>query len=717
MAPAAARAVYLLEQQAGIQRLVLDDPTGVNRIGPAFGEGLREALDALRAMADLQGVILESTHGEFCAGADLDHLSAATDAPTLFAEVRLLQGLLRGLETLGVPVVALITGAALGGGLELALACHHRVAVDDPGIRLGLPEVQLGVVTGLGGTQRLARMVGFQAALDLLLQARILDPGAARERGLVDTIAPDPSAARAAAVAWIHAHPQARQPWDTPGYTWPPPAPGSPEARNLIMAGMGLLFRRTAGSWPAAEEAFRIVQEGAALGFDRALEVEARHFARVATSGAARDVIRTLWFHKNAAEKLDGLPRTEAAGARRVAVLGAGMMGAGLAWVTARAGLEVILRDVTPAALERAMDHCREQVRRAPAARRAAFQDTLDRIRPTLDLQEVAGCDLAVEAVFEDIPLKRRVLAEVVPLLAPGAIVASNTSAIPLRELATSVEDPSRFLGLHFFSPAERMPLVEVIRAAGTSTETLARALAFTRQARKVPIVVEDGYGFYTTRVFAAYILEGAQLVAEGQPPALVEWSARAVGMAVPPLQVFDEVSLALGRHVLDGARAAGRGLDPHLPGVRLVLRMLDDFHRPGRAGGRGFYDYVDGRRQGLWAGLQDLAPRGVPPADVASLGFRLLAVQAAEAVRALDEGILSRHRDADLGAVLGIGFAAVTGGPLSWLDRMGLSVAVERLDALAGRHGPRFAPAPLLRRMARDGMRFHPGSHPPAAP
>ena len=613
----------------------------------------------------------------------------------------------RQLETLGVPVVALLCGSALGGGYELALACHHRVALDDTRVKLGLPEVTLGVIPGAGGTQRLPRMLGFQAALELITQGRLLPAPAAKAKGLVDALVASPEAAFEAGRSWILEHPGHQQPWDKKGFRWPPPAPDSEDARNMFMAGSAMLYKKTAGAYPAAEAAFCAVQEGARLSFDRALELEIRHFVPLGVSQGAKDMVRTFFFHKSAADKLEGLPRVESDEIRKVAVLGAGMMGAGLGWLCARAGCDVVLRDIRQAALDQGMAHCADQARRLARKKGAdEAQRILARIRPSLELEDLRGTDLVIEAVFEDVGLKHRVIREVEPLLAPGGIFASNTSALPITDLAQASQRPERFIGMHFFSPVERMPLLEVILGAVTDDATLGRALAFGRRIRKTPIVVNDGFGFFTSRVFAAYILEGAQLVAEGHAPALIEWAARVAGMAVPPLQVFDEISLRLGKHVVAGSRPyLGDQLD--IPGADLVVRMVDEFERAGRADGAGFYEYEDGRRRGLWPGLADLA--GGPPAEstVEALAFRLLAVQACEVARTLDEGILRRNRDAELGAVLGLGFAPASGGPLAWMDRQGLALLVPRLDQLAADHGRRYAPAQVLRDMAEAGRGF----------
>jgi 3-hydroxyacyl-CoA dehydrogenase/enoyl-CoA hydratase/3-hydroxybutyryl-CoA epimerase len=604
-------------------------------------------------------------------------------------------------------VVALVGGNALGGGLELCLACHHRIGLDDPHVQVGFPEVQLGLIPGAGGTQRLPRLLGIQRALELIVQARVLRAPAAREAGLLDDLAPNVEEMNQKALAWIREHPGFKQPWDRADFTFPPPAPSSNDARDLYLGGMALLYKKTAGAFPAAETAFRVIQEGCRIRLEGALELESRAFAGLAASPAARDMVRTFFFHKNAADRLDGLPSVERSDVRWVGILGAGMMGAGLAWLAASRGFDVVLRDIDPGALERARVHAEAMAREARHLTPEARASALGRLRYALDAAELKGCDLVIEAVFESLELKHRVLREVEPLLASHAILASNTSALPIDALAAATDRPEHFLGLHFFSPVERMPLIEVIRGSATSEATLARALRFGRELRKTPIVVNDGYGFYTTRVFSSYILEGAQLVTEGHASAIIEWAARSAGMAVPPLQVFDEISLKLGKHVLaEARRCLGDRVD--IPGARLVFDMVDVHERPGRAAGKGFYAYERGRRLEIWPGLTGLFPPCRGETGVEYARKRLMLAQVAEVARAWDEGILVRERDAELGAVLGLGFCPNTGGPLAFMDRWGIPALVRELDALAACHGSRYEPAPLLRRMAEEKRTFY---------
>lgn len=693
------------DEGSGVAVLTMAMEGRANKINQTFVQGLSDTLDWLDGLQGLVGVILTSGHRDFCVGADLEMIYAARDPGQILELCGVFHRLHRRMEG-GVPWVAAIAGSALGGGLELTLACHHRICVDDGRILLGLPEVQLGLLPGGGGTQRLPRLLGLQPALELLTQGNSVRPSRAESLGLVDELVADPDALIDAAKAWLAAHGRARQPWDRSGSRWPPPQPGSPDARDLFLAGSAMAYKKTAGAYPAVEHILSTVQEGSLLVFERALEVEARHFAHLVVSDQAKDMIRTLFFHKQAADKQVGLPRVEDDGIHKISILGAGMMGAGLAFVCARAGYEVVLRDISADAVERGLAHFNRQLDRLKHLDDAGRKSISDRLTATLELEPCRGSGLVIEAVIENLEIKHAVTREIEPLLADGAIWASNTSAIPITDLAKASERPERFIGLHFFSPVEKMPLLEIICGEQTDEATLARALAFGRRIKKTCVVVNDGYGFFTSRVFSAYIMEGAQLVAEGHDPVLIEWAARVEGMVVPPLQVLDEVSLALGRHALvQGATYLGDQILEQ-PGVKLIFAMIEA-GRLGKAHGAGFYDYVDGRRRGLWAGLSGYVAPTPEETGLSLLRRRLMYAQLAEVGRALDEGIIREHRDAEVASILGIGFAPGTGGPLAMMDRIGLRSLVAQLDALAERYGERFRPPELLRRRAEAGERF----------
>ncbi len=696
-----------LDSETGIATLTMKMEGKVNKLNGDFGEGLLAAVEWAEAQEGIKGLVIATGHKDFCVGADIDMLYLSDDPKSFLQRVLDLTGLYRKIETLPFPVVAALTGSALGGGYELALACHHRVALNNFRVQVGLPECMLGVFPGAGGTQRLPRMIGVQAALEYITAGKTLRAPKAKGPGLVDALADTPEEVLAAATQWCLDNPRARQPWDSSSYRFPDPRPTSNEFKQLFVGAAAFLEDKTAGVFLAPKAVMQVVQEGAGIKFDRALELEARHFTAIALGNQAKDMVRTLWYHRTAAEKLEGLPVAEKHGFTKVGILGAGMMGASLGVVTSLAGLEVVLKDIRPEALEKARAHCQKQI--AKLGKRMSEEDrdaALNRIHCTLEDADLAGCDLVIEAVLENIEVKHTVTRQIEPHLAPGAIWASNTSALPITRLAEAHSDPSRFIGLHFFSPVEKMPLLEVIMGQQTSDETLARCLAFGRTIKKTHIVVNDHYAFYTSRVFGSYVIEGLQLVAEGHEPVLVETAARRAGMIVPPLKVFDEVSLTLGRHIAD---RSDEFADPNTPreGVALLLRMVDEFNRHGKAAGAGFYDY-DGPRR-IWPGLRDLTPE--PPAltGLAHLQERLMLAQVNQVAWTMELGILRSKRDAEVGAIFGIGFAPNTGGPLAFMDRYGLPALVAKLDGFAAAHGERFSPPPILRKMAENGERFFP--------
>jgi 3-hydroxyacyl-CoA dehydrogenase/enoyl-CoA hydratase/3-hydroxybutyryl-CoA epimerase len=685
-----------------VATVTLSQPGKVNKLGPEllalFERGMAEAL----AHPGLKGVILASGHKDFCVGADIEMLYPERDPAKVLAMCRALHALTRKLETGGVPVVAALTGTALGGGYELALACHHRVALDDPKVQIGLPETRLGVIPGGGGTQRLPYIMGLQAAMEHMALGEPVRAPKAKAMGMVEALAPDREAVLAQAHAWILANPKPSQPWDQRRWTWPGGVrPNTAEAMQLFVGAAAFLVKKTAGAFPAAEAVIRAVSEGTRLQFDRALEVEARLFARLATSDQAKDMIRTLWFHRTAAEKLGvGV----AHGFGKVTILGAGMMGAGLGFLAAKAGCQVVIKDIKEPQLAAARAHCEQEARKLKHLGQAGQDEILARLSYTTELEALRGSDLVIEAIVENLRLKHAVIREVEPLLAEGGVFASNTSAIPIARLAEAAIHKDRFVGMHFFSPVEKMPLLEVIQPPGCSDEAVQRALGFGKALGKTNIVVNDGYGFFTTRLFAAYLLEGCQLAAEGHDPALIEYAARVSGMVMPPLKVFDEVTLTLGMHAFDTRQdVTGEGFD--LEGLALV-RQLVAMGRTGKAVGQGFYDW---EARTMWAGLRELVTRRPEVTGLEHLGRRLMLIQAAEVGRVLDDGIIRDLKDVEVGAIFGLGFAPNTGGPLAWMDRQGLPRLVAELETMAQTYGARYAPSPYLRAMAAEGRRFWP--------
>lgn len=463
-------AIGLAIDDAKIATLTLQHASGANKVDGAFGAALNEAVTWLGQQKNLSGVIIASAHKDWSVGADLEMLYKARDAAAFFENVRQLQQVYRALETCGAPVAAALTGSALGGGFELALSCHYRVALADGRIKLGLPEVLLGVIPGAGGTQRLPRLLGFQAAADIILQGKSLRPDKAKAAGLVHELKDSAEAVIAACREWIKANPKATQPWDAKGFKFPAPRPGSEQARDMLLVGAAMLHKKTAGAYRAPEAAIRAVAEGAHLDFDRALEVEARHFVKLVVGDQSKDMMRALWFHKNAADKQQDLPKTDTADFTKIGMLGAGMMGAAIAWSCAERGYQVVLKDIKQESLDAGYAHCKALTEtRCKHLDQAQRDQILARITPTLELGKLEGCDLIIEAVFEDPELKRRVIEETQGLLAANGVWASNTSALPISDQAKAAKDPQRFIGLHFFSPVEKMPLLEII--AGEKTD------------------------------------------------------------------------------------------------------------------------------------------------------------------------------------------------------------------------------------------------------
>ena len=691
---------YTVIVEEGIATLELKLPGKVNKIGEPFVRALSDGLVDALAAEDVRGIILASGHRDFCVGADIDMLYKERDPARMLEVTTVLNALYRRFEQCGKPVVCALTGSALGGGYELALACHRRIALDSPKIQVGLPEIGLGVIPGAGGTQRLPYLIGLQAALEHIAAGQPVRVPKAKKMGMVCELAQSREELFVKARAFIDQNPNAKQPWDTKGAVFPGGVqPGTPDSMMLFVGASAFIAKRTAGVFPAAQSVLEVISQGTRMKFDRALELEGRHFAKLATSDQAKDMIRTLWYHRTAAEKL-GVGMEHGIG--KVTILGAGMMGAGLGFIAARAGCQVVLKDIREEALVGARGHCEAQAHKMKHLSPEAREEVLSRIVYTLENEPIRGSDLIIEAVVENVAVKHAVTRELEPLLSENGIWASNTSAIPITRLAEASEHKDRFIGMHFFSPVEKMPLLEVIQPEACSAETLERVLGFGKALKKTNIVVNDGYGFFTTRLFAAYILEGAQLAAEGHDPILIERAAKTVGMIMPPLKVFDEITLTLGVHVFDSRKEiTGEALD--LSGVELIRKMVE-LGRHGRAAGQGFYDWD---QRVIWSGLGDLVDEQPEETGLTHLQRRLLIAQIAEVGRVLDDGIIRDHKDVEVGAILGLGFAPNTGGPLAWMDRQGLPALVREMTVMAERYGKRYAPSAFLMRMAESGERF----------
>ncbi|MFT4256896.1 MAG: 3-hydroxyacyl-CoA dehydrogenase NAD-binding domain-containing protein [Pseudoxanthomonas sp.] len=702
----------------GIATLTIDLPgKPLNVITPELQRDLATAVEKVANDADIKGAILISGKpGAFIAGADIKDLVLAFDAGVSAAQgAELSQSLsrvLRRLETSGKPFVAAINGLALGGGFEIALACHHRVIADNAAV--GLPESGIGLLPGGGGTQRLPRLVGIEKAGPLLLTGRQLKADEAVKLGVVDeAVAPD--TVLVAARAWLLESPSSTQPWDVKGYQVPGGAgPLAPHAQRTFTAGTAVTARDTQRNLPAALAILSCLYEGTQVPIDTGLKIESKYFGQLLADPVARNMMRTLFINKGAADKLvrrpPGMPASKA---KKIGVIGAGMMGAGIAYVAATAGIEVVLLDSTQEKAEHGKQYSVDLLEKAIARGRNTREKAdalLARICPTSEYADLAGVGLVVEAVFENREVKADVTRRAAAVIGDNVVFASNTSTLPITSLAETFVRPEDFIGLHFFSPVDRMPLVEVILGKNTGEATLARALDFVAQLRKTPILVNDGPGFFTSRVFATYFQEGILMLEEGVAPALIENAAKLAGFPIGPLAVSDEVTLELQLKIIEQSLADGQAETPNLSRVLAVLRhLVGDLKRVGRRGGGGFYDYPADAPKRLWTGLaQEYALQPQQP-DVQEVKQRLLCIQAIEAARAVEQGIVVHAADADLGSILGIGFPVWTGGVLSFIDTIGLPAFVAESERLAQAHGPRFAPSEWLRAKAARGEFFHP--------
>jgi 3-hydroxyacyl-CoA dehydrogenase/enoyl-CoA hydratase/3-hydroxybutyryl-CoA epimerase len=712
------------EQDAdGIVVLTLDDPNqSANTMNEAYKQSIAETVERLEAEKDgIAGIVITSAKKTFFAGGDLNDLRKATKEQSgeIAAFVREGKAMLRRLETLGKPVVAAINGAALGGGLEICLACHHRVIVDDPKAVVGFPEVQLGLLPGAGGVVRSVRMLGIvNALMQLLLEGKRLRPQQAKEAGVVDEIVATREELVPAAKAWIKANPEAQQPWDADKkYKIPGGTPSTPAlAQNLPAFPANLRKQLKGAKYPAPHHIMAAAVEGAQVDFDSALEIEGRYFVDLVTSQVAKNMIQAFFFDLQAVNGDRGRPADiEPYRAQKVVVLGAGMMGAAIAYVCAKAGLDVVLKDVALDAAQRGKGYSEKLVAKAVERGRSTQEQAdalLARIHPTGKAEDAAGADAVIEAVFEDPAVKAQVFAEIEPHLADGALLGSNTSTLPITGLAEGVSRPADFIGLHFFSPVDKMPLLEIIKGEQTSDETLYRSLDLARQIAKTPIVVNDSRGFFTSRVIGTFINEGIAMLLEGVPAPSIEQASSQAGYPAPVLQLSDELNLNLMRKIRRATEEAAKaeGIEWHgHPSTRVVDRMLDEFDRGGRLAGAGFYDYEDGKRAGLWPGLRSAF--GGENADIPfeDLKERMLVIEALEAVKCLDEGVIESVADANIGSIMGIGFPGWTGGVLQYINGYdhGLPGFVARARELAERYGERFTPPASLVEKAERGETY----------
>ena len=709
-------AVTLTLADDGILTATMDLPgRPMNVVTDDLMAGIAAAVQRLAEPA-VKGLILTSGKADFCAGGDLDRMSKWSTPEEPFQASMAMKKVLRQLELQGKPVVAAINGHALGGGLELALACHARIAINNPLLKIGQPEVKLGLLPGGGGTVRLPRLVGIQPALQICCEGNDIAPDKALSMGLLTALATDREDLLVKARTWIADNPKARQPWDQPKFRFPGGDSRTPAVAQMLAIAPSVASSKSWGNYPAITHIMSSVFEGGLMDVDAASVVESRYFAACVLSRESKNIINTLWYQLNAIKKGASRPAGVAtARVQKLGVLGAGMMGGGIAYVSAKAGIDVVLLDTTQDKADKGKAYSQVLLDKA-AKRGKSTADKRDvllaRITAGTNFELLQGCDLVIEAVFEDRAIKADVTRRAEALMASSAVFASNTSTLPITGLAAASVRPAQFIGLHFFSPADKMPLVEIIVGKATNDVTLARAFDYVQQIGKTPIVVNDSRGFYTSRVFGTYVMEGLAMLKEGVHPRSIEVAGLRAGMPMPPLALQDEVSLSLSLHVAEQTRkdlaAEGKTFAEH-PGAA-VVRQLCQLGRIGKKAGKGFYDWPDagaagaGGEKALWPGLKDLYPVAPKQPAQQELIDRLMFAQANEAARCLDEGVLRSVADANIGSIFGWGFAPFQGGALQFINARGLPAFVARARELAAAHGPRFEPAAGLVRRAVAG-------------
>jgi len=701
---------FIYEKDAdNIVTITMEMTGSVNAINAEFHDLLPETVERLEKEKDnIAGVILTSAKKTFFAGADLKELVSIKkgEEEKFFQEGLKMKSCFRRLEQLGKPVVAAISGAALGGGYEFCLACHHRIAVNHQKTLIGLPEVSLGLLPGGGGIVRLIRKLGLEKALPFLLEGKRVRPDKALEGGLIEEIAADREEMMKKAVAWIKANPGAVQPWDRKGYRIPGGDAKNPKIIQMLQMAPAVVRKKTRGLMPAPEAILDVAANSLRVDFDTAQRIESRGLAKLVVTPEAKNLITTFFFQMNALNAGGSRPQEiEKSKVKKVGLLGAGMMGQGIAYVSAKAGIDVILKDVSVDAAVKGKAYSEKLLSkvvkqgRMDEAKKAVI---LDLIKPTAEVKDLEGCDLIIEAVFENIELKAEVTRDTEPYLTEKGVFGTNTSTLPITELAKAAGKPENFIGIHFFSPVDRMPLVEIITGEKTGSEALAKAFDYAQQIKKTPIVVNDSRGFFTSRVFGTFMDEGCILLKEGLDPVLIDALARQAGMPVGPLSVQDEVSQELGRKIdetnreLDEARGentAGRTATT----AEIGNRLIDEYGRRGRAYGGGFYEYPESGKKFIWSKLYELYHNPdveIPHQDIKD---RILFRQVIESLRCLEEGVFNAVRDGNIGSIMGIGFPAHTGGVFQYINTYGAKEFLQRAAELAKTYGERFEPPAIL--------------------
>ncbi len=708
-------AIQYLKNDDGIIILTLDSPNqSANTMNADFRVALENIVSKLKSETSITGIIFRSAKKTFFAGGDLDELIQARleDATPFFEMIQKMKAEFRYIETLGVPVVAALNGTALGGGWEIALGCHARIALNDPKTKFGLPEVTLGLLPGGGGIVRMIRLLGLQNAFPFLMEGKQFGVDKAKSLGLIQDIAETPEELMDKAIAWVKEHPKSQQPFDVKGYKIPGGDPKTPAVAQMLAIAPAMLRDKTKGCYPAPEAIMAAAVEGAQVDVDTALTIESRYFTYLATGQVSKNMIGTFWHGMNAIKAGASRPKDVAKWqASKVGVLGAGMMGAGIAYSTAIKGVPVVLKDVSAENAEKGKAYSQKLLDKKVSQGRMTAEkrdQVLSLITATASAEDLKDCDLIIEAVFENQELKAKVTQEAEAFLVEGGVMASNTSTLPITGLANASKDQANFIGLHFFSPVDKMQLVEIIKGKNTSAETLAKAYDYVQQIGKIPIVVNDSRGFFTSRVFGTFVQEGLRLLHEGVHPARIEMAALKAGMPVGPLAIQDEVALTLSEHVANETRKALQAEGKDLPrsGADDVIQtMIHTFDRKGKAAGAGFYDYPEGGKKHLWEGLnhwkQDVDISEQEMID------RFLFVQSLDTLRCYEENVLESVIDANIGSIFGIGFAPWTGGAIQFLNQYGLDQAVQRANELEAKYGERFkAPQRLVESVSSGQIR-----------
>ncbi len=694
----------------GILTLTIDMPgQSANTMNADFRKALQTTTQKIQQDKEtITGIIITSAKKTFFAGGDLNEIITVSpdQAEAFFTMVQELKQHMRFIERLGVPVVAAINGAALGGGWELCLACHYRIALNDKSVQLGLPEVTLGLLPGGGGIVRTVRLLGLEKALPYLIEGKKVNVDTALKAGLIHETANSTDEMLTKAKSWISENPKSTQPWDVKAYKIPGGTPSNPKVAQMLAIAPAMLRNKTKGCYPAPEAILSAAVEGAQVDFDTAQSIEARYFTELVIGQVSKNMIGTFWFQlndiKSGASRPEGIENNKI---KKVGVLGAGMMGAGIAYASAARGIDVVLKDISLESAEKGKRYsenilCKRVSRKQLTEEKK--QTILSRIQATISNDDLNGCDLIIEAVFEDSSLKAKVTMEAEPKLTDNGVFASNTSTIPITQLAEASSKPENYVGLHFFSPVDKMPLVEIIAGERTSDETLAKAFDYVLQINKTPIVVNDSRGFFTSRVFGTYVNEGIAMLGEGYSPATVENAALLAGMPVGPLALIDEVSLSLFIHIRDqsknDAESNGKIWEAH-PAESVVDAMVNTHNRKGKTAGAGFYDYPVKGKKHLWPELETLfVDKEISVnANLQKLMDRFLFIQSIETIRCLEENVLTSINDANIGSIFGIGYAPWTGGAIQFANQYGIKKFVDKANQLQDEYGERFSPPSLL--------------------